>query len=212
MPSVLLSLDQAAQRLGISRRRAEALVLSGQLPAERLGWQCVVSPEAVRRATVVRGPGGRPVRPEKAWALIETMSGGVVGGRSELDALRRKVRPRAHHLDVYVHPGTMTPLLDQGVLGGRYAAAAAGAPVDVGDMHDIYLRRSEARELLERAGGTPAPDGANLYLHVVDDGAWPFQDGCQSASPWVAWLDLADRDDRAADTVLDRLIGGRFDA
>lgn len=209
VPTDLLSLDEAAERLGVSRRRAEAMVLSGQLPAERLGRQWVVSPQAVRQTAGVRSSGGRPVRPEKAWALIAELPGASAGGPAGLDAFRRKVRPRAVHVDVYVHPGAMDVLLDGGVPGGRDAAAAAGAPVDAGVVHDLYVRRSDATELLTRVGGERTVDGANVHMHVVDDEAWPFEKGCRTAGPWVAWLDLADREDRAADTLLDRLIGGR---
>jgi excisionase family DNA binding protein len=212
MPTDLLPLDEAARRLGVSRRRAEAMVLSGQLPAERLGRQWVVSPQAVRRTAGVRSSGGRPVRPEKAWALIAELPDALSGGPAGLDAIRRKVRPRAEHLDVYVHPGAMDVLLDGEVLGGRDAAAAAGAPVDAGVVHDVYVRRSEAAALLARAGAERTLEGANVHVHVVDDEAWPFEEDCRTAGPWVAWLDLADREDRAAITLLDRLIGGRLHA
>jgi excisionase family DNA binding protein len=210
--SDLLSLDQAAERLGVSRRRVEAMVLNGQLPAERLGRQWVVSPQAVRRTAGVRSAGGRPVRPEKAWALIAELPGAVVRGPAGLDAARRKVRPRAEHVDVYVHPGAMGVLVDGGVVGGRDAAAAAGAPVDTDGVHDVYVRRSEVAELLARAGAERTLEGANVHVHVVDDEVWLFEDGCRTTGPWVAWLDLADREDRAADTLLDRLIGGRLRA
>ena len=212
MPTDLVPLDEAARRLGVSRRRAEAMVLSGQLPAERLGRQWVVSPQAVRRTAGVRSAGGRPVRPEKAWALIGELPGPVAGGPAGLDAFRRKVRPWAEHVDVYVHAGAMDALLDAGVLGGRDAAAAVETPIDVDGVHDVYVRRSEADGLLARAGGERTADGANVHVHVVDDEAWPFEEGCRTAGPWVGWLDLADQQDRAADTLLDRLLGGRLHA
>jgi len=188
------------------------MVLNGRLLAERVGRQWVVTPEAVRRAAGLRSTGGRPVSPKKAWALIDGLPSGVVGGRTGLDRQRRKVRPRAVHTTVYVHPGAVARLLDRGVLGGLDAAAAAGAPVDVETVHDVYLRASQASEVLEDVGARPTPDGANVHVHVVDDEAWPFAEGRRTADPWVAWLDLADREDRAADTVLDRLIGGRLRA
>jgi hypothetical protein len=188
------------------------MVLSGQLPAERLGRQWVVSPGAVRRTAGVRSTGGRPVRPEKAWALIAELPGTVAGGPAGLDAARRKVRPRAEHVDAYVHPGAIESVLNGGVLGGRDAAAAVETPVDADGVHDVYVRRSEADGLLARAGGERTVDGANVHVHVVDDEAWPFEEGCRTAGPWVGWLDLADREDRAADTLLDRLIGGRLHA
>lgn len=212
MSTNVLSLEQAAHQLGVSRRRVDAMVLGGRLSAQRVGRQWVVSPEAVRRAAGLRSVGGRPVGPKRAWALIEGLPDGVVGGRSGLDRLRRKVRPRADHAMVYVHPGAMARLLGGGVLGGLDAAAAIGAPVDVGTVHDVYLKASRASELLKAVGARPTEDGANVYVHVVDDEAWPFTEGHRAAAPWVGWLDLADREDRAADAVLDRLVGGRLRA
>jgi len=188
------------------------MVLSGRLSAERVGRQWVTTPEAVRRAAGLRSPGGRPVSPKRAWKLIDGLPADVAGGHTGLDRLRRKVRPRANHATVYVHPGAVARLLDHGVLGGLDAAAAAGAPVDVETVHDVYLRASQAPGLLEAVGARPTVDGANVYVHVVDDEVWPFAEGHRTAGPWVAWLDLADREDRAADTLLDRLIGGRLRA
>ena len=50
----------------------------------------------------------------------------------------------------------------------------------------------------------------NLHLHVVDDSAWPFAEDQRYVEGWAAWLDLADGGDRAADRLLDRLMGGRL--
>lgn len=213
MSGNLLSLRQAARQLGVSRRRAEAMVLSRQLPAERVGRQWVVTPDAARRAARLRPAGGRPVAPRKAWALVDGgLTAGAASGRNELDRLRRKVRPRAGHAAVSVHPGAVAGLLHHGVLGGLDAASAAGTPVETGTVHDVYLRASLAPGRLEAAGARPASDAANVHVRVVADGAWPFAAGLRTAGLWSAWLDLADREDRAADTVLDRLVGGRIRA
>ncbi len=52
-------------------------------------------------------------------------------------------------------------------------------------------------------------EGANLIFHVIEDDAWPFESQQTHADAWTAWLDLADAEDRAADPLLDRLVGGR---
>jgi hypothetical protein len=152
------------------------------------------------------------VRPAKAWGIIDRLPGQIDASVLELDGLRRKLRSRARHFDVYVHPGALDKLLSGGVLGGRDAAAAAGAPIDVEDEHDVYLPASEAPALLNRAEAQSTLEGANVHVHEVDDEAWPFGDGCRIAGPWAAWLDLADRQDRSAEALLDRLLGGRLHA
>ncbi|MGB9111890.1 MAG: hypothetical protein WCF24_04090 [Acidimicrobiales bacterium] len=106
----------------------------------------------------------------------------------------------------------MLPLLDEHVVyGGRDAALHDGVPVDPGEPKDVYVKESDWLALSDRVGARPVSDGANVALHVVPDEAWPFEVGERFTSLWSAWLDLADRDDRAADTVLDRLVGGRID-
>jgi len=211
MPGNLLTLTEAAERLGVSRRRVDALVLAGQLAGERVGRQWVVPAVAVRRAehTRWRAP-GRPLAQLSAWKLLAAGPSKDV----ELDWTRRRLRARARHREFYVHPGMLARLRDDArlVLGGREAASAFGAPVDSGEEFDAYVRAGQLEAFLEEYVATEVVEGANLHLHVVEDAAWPFDDDSRLAGPWVAWLDLADRQDRAADALLDRLIGVRFDA
>jgi hypothetical protein len=87
-----------------------------------------------------------------------------------------------------------------------------GVPVDDGGEMGVYLTRSNLDSVVSRFALSPARQGHNLQLHVVDDDAWPFDEQQRVVPLWVAWLDLADDDDRAADTVLDRLLGGRLTA
>jgi hypothetical protein len=97
------------------------------------------------------------------------------------------------------------------VLGGRAAAMDAGAAVDLGDF-DIYVKDSDAAGVLDSYGATPAVGNPNVFFHVVSDEVWPFRSGQRIADPWVGWLDLEDRQDRGAVTLLDRLLGGRLRA
>jgi hypothetical protein len=97
------------------------------------------------------------------------------------------------------------------VLSGRDAAVEAGVPVDAGDV-DGYVRECDVGSLIRMVRAREVFDDANVHLHVVDDGVWPFEPGQRLAPPWVAWLDLEDSEDRAAVTFLDRLLGGRIRA
>jgi excisionase family DNA binding protein len=214
VPGDWLTLSEAASRLGVSRRRAEAMVLNGQLPAERIGNQWAVSAVSARAFdhNMWREP-GRPLAQATAWELFD--QGKIMSGSSrhgDLDRLRRRLRSRARHLELYVHPSLLRRLQkdSRAVIGGRHAAAHLGVPVDEGSAVDAYVRASDEKELLRELAARKVVEGANLNLHVVDDAAWPFAEDQRHVEEWVAWLDLADGQDRAADTLLDRLIGGRF--
>ena len=163
---------------------------------------------------MTRSP-GRPLSARAAWQLISSVQdGGPKQLPGTFDDFRRKTYSRARHLDLYVHPSLLAGLLNSGktVIGGRFAATMAGAPVDESGTSDLYVRTGQVEPLMDHVGAQSVLENANLLLHVVDDSAWPFPVGAQHVNPWVAWLDLADRQDRAADTLLDRLVGGRVHA
>ena len=213
MPGDLLTLAEAAARLGVSRRRAQALVRSRQLPAERIGHQWIVSAASVRAVdrNMWREP-GRPMAQASAWALFD--HGKLLSDLTDpadLDRVRRRLRARARHLEFYVHPSLLRRLHEDSrlVMGGRSAAGQLGVPVDEGGAVDSYVRASHEHLLLRELAPREVVEGANLHLHVVNDAAWPFADEQRYADGWVAWLDLADGQDRAADALLERLKGGQ---
>ena len=215
MPNDLLALDEVAHELNVSRRRVQAMVHAGQLPARQVGHQWVVPENALRIATHLldRSP-GRPVSAKNAWRLIEELGQGALrpGSMDELDSLRRRLRQRARHRDVYVHSSGLAELreLPEGVFGGRAAAIEAGAPLDDEGVVDLYLRELDYGFFVEPWGPEATDEGGNLRLHIVGPSAWPFSALDRFIPAWVAWLDLEDRRDRAADSLLDRLIGGRL--
>jgi excisionase family DNA binding protein len=57
----LLTLAQAADRLGVSRQRLHALIQAGRLPAERLGHAWII--RAADLAAFTPRPPGRPPKP-----------------------------------------------------------------------------------------------------------------------------------------------------
>jgi hypothetical protein len=112
---------------------------------------------------------------------------------------------------MYVHPSQIARVRESSdvILGGREAAQVAGAPIDISDKTDAYVRASSVEEIIREFAALPVSDEANLVLHVIDDHLWPFGPEQRYVDAWVAWLDLADSRDRAADTLLDRIVGGR---
>jgi hypothetical protein len=189
------------------------MVLNGLLPAERIGHQWAVSAASVRAVdrNMWREP-GRPMSQARAWELFD--HGKMLGASSDpadLDRLRRRLRSRASHVELYAHPSLFRRLQEDPrvVIGGRRAAGHLGVPVDEGNAVDAYVRASDEHDLLRELAAREVAEGANIHLHVVDDAAWPFPRDQRHVGGWVAWLDLADGQDRAADTLLDRLMGGR---
>lgn len=204
---------EVARRLGVSRRRAQALIESGALPAERIGRQWVVPASALRLYGHNKpARRGRPLKAASAWrALHDAAVNMRPASRGELDDLRREVRGRAKHLNLYVHPGLIGEIASRPevVVSGRLAASE-NAPVDSLDAIDIYVRSSDRADLIAEVKARPVAAGENVRLHVVDDEVWPFNPGQHLADLWVVWLDLEDQRDRAADLILDRLLGGRL--
>ena len=212
VPDDILTLAEAATRIGISRRRAQDLIASGQLPARRHRNAWLVSGKAVLFANrVLRHAAGHPLSQHGAWELISDQLESGAADSSEHDYLRRRVRDRARHSFHIVHPASLRPLRSDRrvVLSGRDAAAAHGAPVDPGSPLGAYVRASEVASLRAQYQCDDDFENANLLLHAVDDDAWPFKEGSRFVSVAVAWLDLADQGDRVADVLVNRLAGAR---
>lgn len=212
MTGDLLSVGEAAALLGVSRRRAEALIQSGALPAQRVGARWILSAGALRQTEHnMWREAGRPMSQRSAWMLIKQRLEGHSFARPALDQIRRRLRARATHCHLFVHPSRLQLVTDSPtvILGGRTAAQVAGVPIDDSVAFDVYVRASAFEELIRESGAQRVNEGANLNVHVIEDEQWPFEPDQRVVSPWVAWLDLADSQDRAADTLLDRIAGGR---
>ncbi len=211
----MVSVQEAAERLGVHRSRVEALILSGVLPAAKTGSQWILDRRELDRYDNVRPyRRGRPLSAVAAWARI--VDAGDLLRRREpgsLDAERRDLRARAAHEPLHVHPGVLGDALDDPLvrLGGREAAIAAGAPLDVDadGVHDVYLPAGPAVGWKKRVRARSEREVPNVWLHVVPDEAWDRVPDARHLGLFVAWLDLADRLDRGADLVLDRLGRGR---
>lgn len=215
--SAIISVQEAAERLGVHRSRVEALILSGVLPAAKTGSQWILDRRELDLYDNVRPHRrGRPLSAAAAWVRIAN-SGELLRRREPglLDAERRDLRARATHEPLHVHPGVLGDALDDPSLrlGGRAAAIAAGAPLhadaDVDGVHDVYVPAGPAVGWKNRVRARPERVAPNVWLHIVPDDAWDHLPGDGHLGLFVAWLDLADRLDRGADLVLDRLGRGR---
>ena len=96
----------------------------------------------------------------KQVGITEPISG------PELDRMRRRLRSRANHLSIDVHPSQIARVRDSAdvILGGRNAAQAAGAPIDISDKTDAYVRASNVEEIVREYAARPVSNEANLVL------------------------------------------------
>ena len=62
MKTKILTTKQAAERLGVSVRRVQALILSGDLAAMRLGREYAIEESALSGVKVYRKPGRPPAK------------------------------------------------------------------------------------------------------------------------------------------------------
>jgi hypothetical protein len=201
-----VSLQTAADMLGVSRRRAQAFVDTNVLTGPMIGTSRALDTDDIRHIDRVRRHrAGKPLTAEHAWRRIAELDPGDI---DQLDADRRRVRTRAEHLAWYVHQSILSKLRAaddrRRVLSGSDAAAAHNVPVGGPNellhmyIHDSELSQLESRTRPERR--TPAT--ANLVVHAVPDADWPFH-GERHAALNVAWLDMADHGERGQDLVLD---------
>ena len=190
--------------LGVTRRRVNALISSGDVPAQRIGRQWVVDVDEFRRAAHnLQKHHGRPMTERNAWNAIQH---GLPRGltEAELDELRRRLRTRAEHHAMYVHPSLLQRLRkDPGVrLGGRDAADAADLPIERDDRVHCYVDAALLPAFGERYRAHPVADGdANVVVHAVRDPA-NLRGFGRHLPLAAAWLDLEDDSDRAARLVL----------
>jgi excisionase family DNA binding protein len=206
-----LSLDEVAQKLHLSRRRIQALVERGQLPAHRVGGRWLVEATQVNQRRRVAARRGRPLTSSTAWQLLTNAT--MPDIEAKQDAFRRLVHTRAEHREGYVHPSALEELRKNShyIHGGRAAAADAGLPVGEGETIDLYLQPQDINVILDEHIVRFDSNKPNLYLHIVNPDSWPFTPEQRFTPLLVAWLDLADRGDRAERLVREQLSREKHD-
>lgn len=188
---------EAAERLGVSARRARQLVERGQLPAVRRGPIWLTTAEAVDHYRRNTTGGGRPLAERTAWARIAELAD--TGSLQDLERERVALRARARHGRYLVDERIAAHLAQpRGTLrSGVDALDAEGRPID------LYAPASVAERVLERTSAQQHPAG-QLHLHVVET----LPKLAERQRLVLAWLDLADRADPAAELAAEALWPG----
>lgn len=209
-PSAYYTVTEAARELGASTVRVRELIEAKVLSAEKVGGRWLIAPESVRSRKRTQRRPGRPLSPRAIWQLID--SGFVARLLVAADGparhnIRIQLVNRAQVHDVYVLPQLVDRVGPIVAPGGRALAESADVPAGadrrweldayVHDSHVDELRRSK---VISGIGGTP-----NVRLRAVADDGHSWHQS-RAGRLLVAWLDLADDGDRAADITLNALV------
>lgn len=209
-----MGLREAAERIGVSERRARAMIAAGQLDAEKVQGRWLVDPESLDRLADLPRLHGRPWSPELAWAYLLHRDGDrqALAGLSRVSRHRVRQRAgaslalgelaalavrRAESWRCRGHPSVMQDLLSAGVVSGLSAAEALGIGLGVrpGEHADVYLPRPSAHQLVDELALVPAHGAAvNAIVRAVPESAWRL--GHRDVAPVLAVaLDLAEHGD-----------------
>ena len=162
----MISVHDAAERLGVSDRRVRAMIDSGRLRAQRLGRAWMIEPSALGGVDGERSA-GRPLNPDSAWA--ELLGGRQISGANAA-LLRSRYRGRSerHELD---GPDIEASLNDPGVRRGGWVAAQSFDELlddDRSQLNVVYVGASSYDAWRDRHWLVPSPS-PRILAHVVGD-------------------------------------------
>jgi hypothetical protein len=219
-----ISVAEAAGRLGVSAARVRARIAAGDLPARKVAGRWLLDPYEVARDEP--RPGGRPLSPRMAWALIALAEGGepLDVSAPERSRLRRRLRDeptlreladlarrRARTHRLRAHPGALPRAL---AWPGAVPTGASAPGTDLVEvaLAELYLPADQVDALVNGLRPRPAGGDANLVVHTPAVDHWPFTSG---AGPLTVALDLWEAGDarsrRSAQGLFTRVLERRRD-
>ncbi len=176
MVSDLVSLNDAAQVLGVSAERVRQLVVAGDLPGVRFGNAWAVP----RMSLVARGSHqprrGRPLGARRAWERI-------VAGDVDLDDVGRfRNRAVVHRYEVSGADAEFLSSHDAVAISGVAAAIEMGEPLAVDALgSEVYVAASFHEHLGSVVALVADPLG-NVMVRVVHDDAWDLVTGASQVA------------------------------
>lgn len=200
-----LTTSEAAAQLGISPERIRVIIANGELEVDRRGAINLVDTEAVTRYGHNRPMHrGRPLSQATAWHTIRLNH---PLDTDNPDRQRRRLRPRAQFGRYRYTPERYNDIVsdDRLVISSRSAALTSGVggfealPDDPRTPTVTYVRNRDLSSVVEAHRLRRTNNRATLVLAMVHDDLWPFTPGQRYVDLGVAWLDLEDERDRAAD-------------
>lgn len=197
-----VSVAQAAQRLGVSVPRVHQRIADGSLDAERIGSQWVVDERSLLRVQEC-SKAGRPLSPRSVWAVIAASDNdrdrlkeaGSVASRRARVHLDRLLVPHLVRPDDEKSVGELAVSLRSMFRNRAERRLLRAAPADLAGLRvdsrwalvvdlgasgiasaDVegYLKESEVEGIAKDYLLVDADRGANVVLHVIPDGQYPF--------------------------------------
>jgi excisionase family DNA binding protein len=199
-----VSVAQAAERLGVSVPRIHQRIADGSLSAERIGSQWVVDERSLLRIQE-RSKAGRPYSARSAWAVIAAsendsdrvgVSVPAVSARARMQ-LKRLLEPAAEPVADEEAVRNLVVSLRSVLRNRAGRRLLRAAPADLADLRaderwgmivdlgssgiaspDVegYLAESLVEGILKDYLLVEADRDANVVLHVVSDGQYPYPD------------------------------------
>lgn len=213
----LLSVREAAERLGVSAVAVRQHIASGRLPAVKRGRSWWLDERAVVRMARQRLGRGRPLSPRMAWAVVLLASGDdsaaqAAAGRERywsrvrgwlrahsLSEHADRLRCRAEMEEFDVHPSELGRILDRpDVLATGISAGDAVGLVGRAGALEVYAPAGRRRAIVDEhalmAGAGP------VRVRWVPDAVWPLLDGDgdRRAPRAAILLDLLESDEPRA--------------
>lgn len=203
----MLTVPQAAARLGVGQEQVRRLARSGKLSAYKVGRTLVLDDDAVDRRALLAIKAGRALAPRTAWAALWLLSENnadwlAPADRSRLRARLRSwnaqqlvagERARADRYDLRVLPAYRDRVLaNKGIVAsGITAADTAGADIVAGSAIDEVYCSVAVLAKLRRDFGVSERGLPNLVVRVPRLDAVPLANRSQMPTAVVA-VDLAE--------------------
>jgi excisionase family DNA binding protein len=190
----LISVADAAERLGVSERHVRRLAEAGELSARRVGGRWLIDAEAVRDRSRSEPRSGRPLSLSTACAVLAATNSVLEAGedspspfvaRIEDRRLRYRLRalladaPPPHQWNhwlrhraaaerVWVHPGVLDRFADDDRLhpAGGSVVASAGLGIAPGDRWTFYVGENVLEEVLVDYRAQHSDDGQVVMMVV----------------------------------------------
>ncbi len=189
----LLTVREAAERLGVGPVAVRRHVASGRLPAVKRGRDWWLQERDVQRMARQRDPGGRPLSPAMAWAVLLLASGEdaaaeSIAGRERYrsrarawlrehslreNAPRLRARARAEEFDV--HPSELRRILDRSdVLETGISAGEVVGLLGPASTIEVYAPAGRRHAILHEHALIPG--AGPVRVRWVPDELWPHLD------------------------------------
>ena len=178
----MLTVSQAAERLGVGPEQVRRLIRAGKLAARKVGRTLVLDDDAVDSRARLPITAGRALAPRTAWAALWLLSGEDVDWLVPADRSRLLARLRGHDAEWLVaasrnraerYESRVLPAYRQRVLAtdgvvpsGLTAAAAVGADIVAAESADEVYCAAGTLAVLRHELGLSERGQANLVVRV----------------------------------------------